>query len=425
MGAMEDLFGASLMRGSEEIGTVAALEGASHVAIYFSAHWCPPCRGFTPKLIDVYDELKGTGSRLEVVFVSSDRDAESFGEYFGEMPWLALPFADRKRKAALSKKFKVEGIPTLVVVDAETGEVVGKDARSGVMRSGAAGFPWPDPTLRSVLGSQKLVRCAGAADGAGEATTLDELESEGKGLLLYFSAHWCPPCRAFTPVLAAWYSKAREEGANFELVFVSSDNDVGQYSEYTSEMPWLALPFDEAQTSANLLNEMFGVRGIPHLVALNPDLTVLNGDARGCVDRDAAYPSGFVPPLVASIEDGVSNLNEKICLVIMAEEAPMSQDANVAVLEEVAKERKGGDDDVAFMQATEQSGITQQLRKLAKLPPRPKVDDQSVLLLDLPNDTIYVMRKGFELTAAAVRKLLVDHEAGAIDEELKIDLALS
>ena len=43
----------------------------------------------------------------------------------------------------------------------------------------------------------------------------------------------------------------------------------------------------------------------------------------------------------------------------------------------------------------------------------------------MPNDTIYVMRKGFELTAAAVRKLLVDHEAGAIDEELKIDLALS
>lgn len=97
------------------------------------------------------------------------------------MPWLALPFADRKRKAALSKKFKVEGIPTLVVVDAKTGEVVGKDARSGVMRSGAAGFPWPDPTLRSVLGSQKLVRCAGAADGAGDVKSVTRMDPRACG----------------------------------------------------------------------------------------------------------------------------------------------------------------------------------------------------------------------------------------------------
>ncbi len=24
-------------------------------------------------------------------------------------------------------------------------------------------------------------------------------------VMLYFSAHWCPPCKRFTPVLSEWY----------------------------------------------------------------------------------------------------------------------------------------------------------------------------------------------------------------------------
>ena len=34
-------------------------------------------------------------------------------EYFGEMPWLALDFSDRKLKEQLSTAFKVQGIPSL------------------------------------------------------------------------------------------------------------------------------------------------------------------------------------------------------------------------------------------------------------------------------------------------------------------------
>jgi len=31
---------------------------------------------------------------------------------------------------------------------------------------------------------------------------LSELLGEKKNIVLYFSAHWCPPCKKFTPVLA-------------------------------------------------------------------------------------------------------------------------------------------------------------------------------------------------------------------------------
>jgi nucleoredoxin len=68
---------------------------------------------------------------------------------------------------------------------------------------------------------------------------------EKKVLGIYFSAHWCPPCRGFTPVLANFYNKIKSDGnAAFEIVFVSHDSDETSFTEYWADMPWLALPFD-------------------------------------------------------------------------------------------------------------------------------------------------------------------------------------
>merc|ERR1712196_220949 len=107
--------------GSELIGKVFAL--------YFSAHWCPPCRGFTPQLAEAYKASSKAGSSVQVVFVSSDRDEAGFDEYYGEMPWLALPFAERDLKGKLAEKFGVRGIPMLVVLDGE-GNLVSPNGRA-------------------------------------------------------------------------------------------------------------------------------------------------------------------------------------------------------------------------------------------------------------------------------------------------------
>ena len=99
---MEKLLGTTLVgEGGAEKLTAEALAGKEVVGLYFSAHWCPPCRGFTPKLADAYKGLVAAGKAMEIVFVSSDRDQGSFDEYFGEQPWLALPFSARDTKAAL------------------------------------------------------------------------------------------------------------------------------------------------------------------------------------------------------------------------------------------------------------------------------------------------------------------------------------
>jgi thiol-disulfide isomerase/thioredoxin len=94
---------------------VATLTGKP-VLLYFSAHWCPPCRGFTPQLAEFYKTLQRDHKGCEIVFVSSDRDQASFREYHQTMPWLAVPFADVERRGALSSLFGVQGLPTLLVL---------------------------------------------------------------------------------------------------------------------------------------------------------------------------------------------------------------------------------------------------------------------------------------------------------------------
>jgi peptide-N4-(N-acetyl-beta-glucosaminyl)asparagine amidase len=76
------------------VDTANALHNTRLVALYFSAHWCGPCRQFTPMLAELYSHLKDEYPThgLEIVFVSSDRDPGGFQQYFGCMPWMAVPF---------------------------------------------------------------------------------------------------------------------------------------------------------------------------------------------------------------------------------------------------------------------------------------------------------------------------------------------
>jgi len=130
MSAFERLVGPTLLRksaaGTESVSTAEAL-GGKIVLIYFSAHWCPPCRRFTPMLVQSYNQMKAAGKNLEIVFASADNSESQFNEYYAEMPWLAVPFEERDVKENLSREFGVRGIPMLVVLD-EDGQVITKGA---------------------------------------------------------------------------------------------------------------------------------------------------------------------------------------------------------------------------------------------------------------------------------------------------------
>ena len=234
-----ELFGAELLSKSGNVETSEVLSG-KYVMVYFSAHWCPPCRGFTPSLIKFYDSLKAKRDDFELVFVSSDRDEKSFDEYYGEMTCHALPYSKRDLKTTLSKTFKVNGIPTLVIIDPD-GKTITTDARTDVSSDPeGAKFPWTPPTFEEVFPATVVSK----GDKV-ESSTLED-----KFLMLYFSAHWCPPCKAFTPKLVELYKKLKETRDDVELVFVSSDRDEASFKEYYGEMPWMALDYSDRDAKA-------------------------------------------------------------------------------------------------------------------------------------------------------------------------------
>ncbi|KAI8465757.1 MAG: thioredoxin-like-domain-containing protein [Monoraphidium minutum] len=130
---------------AEPIDTAAALKG-KHVGLYFSAHWCPPCRQFTPRLAEVFSKLGKDGVEWEVVFVSCDRNQPQFEEYFSSMPWLAVPFEASALRDTLSQKFKVQGIPTLVMMAPDT-TILSANARAAVAVDALGlNFPWAGST---------------------------------------------------------------------------------------------------------------------------------------------------------------------------------------------------------------------------------------------------------------------------------------
>merc|ERR1711879_25041 len=101
---------------------------------------------------------------------------------------------------------------------------------------------------------------------------------------IYFSAHRCPPCQTFTPVLVKKYEALKKAGKNLEIVFVSCDQNEGAFDEYYKEMPWLALSYDKKEFRDKLADK-YECKGIPHFVILNGnDASTITLNGRGGVN---------------------------------------------------------------------------------------------------------------------------------------------
>lgn len=121
--------GTLLRNGQKEAVPLAdALGGKEFILLYASAHWCPPCRQFTPMLANWYksasNKTPSGGRPVEIVFLSADHDEDGFQSYFqSSHPWMAVDYEDDARDQLMAA-IRVEGIPRLVVMSGKTGRIL-------------------------------------------------------------------------------------------------------------------------------------------------------------------------------------------------------------------------------------------------------------------------------------------------------------
>ncbi|KAJ0091326.1 hypothetical protein Patl1_12748 [Pistacia atlantica] len=208
-----------------------------------------PCKSFTPQLVQLYDTLIARGKELEIVFISFDHDKTGFEEHFKCMPWLAVPF-DVTFHKELRNRYQVDRIPSLIPL---------------------------------------------ASDGI----TVSELA--GKTIGLYFGAHWCPPCRAFTIQLIEVYNELKTATDQcFEIVLVSTDRDHKEFDLNLSSMPWLAIPYED-RTRQDLCR-IFKIKGIPALVLIGPDGKTINTNGKDMISLYGAKAFPFTEWRIDEIE---------------------------------------------------------------------------------------------------------------------------
>ncbi|KAG8042700.1 hypothetical protein G9C98_005335 [Cotesia typhae] len=301
------------------------------IGVYFSfINSSATCDEFTKQLTELYtnvnsvtasngDHLDDTKSnsttlfgrkkKFEVVHIvlwSNVTDVLDFDQCFNnhvnDLPWLVVPNQDYERKTRLTRRYRIKsGVPTLILLEGASGSVV---TRGGVERviedPNGVNFPWRPPHPKATLEDGPLLSC-GARDTK-EPMLHEELRHCIKGV--YFSAHWCPPCRAFTPQLVDTYQRIRERGHHFEVIFVSSDRSEESYNVHIESMPWLRIPFTHEERRKKLAIAL-DVQAIPTLVILDPRDNIITLEGRAELLED---PEGLNFPWTTRL---VNILTEK------------------------------------------------------------------------------------------------------------------
>ena len=112
-----------------------AQDNVESVGQYFSALWCPPCKMFNPKIINVYKEINEKAKKLELIYISGDQSEEDYNECIKSQPFLAIQY-DEDAAQQIFERYSINSIPSLIIIEKNT-KVLIANGRERVTKEGA------------------------------------------------------------------------------------------------------------------------------------------------------------------------------------------------------------------------------------------------------------------------------------------------
>lgn len=117
----------AMAKAADQVRFLTERKPATDAAYYMyvnSAYWCAPCRRTIPLIIAEYEEMR-KDNHMEVILLDHDHSEKGALWYIElcSIPFPAVMYNSEERTKLPGAGFKVEGIPYIVIVDAQGNEV--------------------------------------------------------------------------------------------------------------------------------------------------------------------------------------------------------------------------------------------------------------------------------------------------------------
>ncbi|CAF3901938.1 unnamed protein product [Rotaria sordida] len=265
---LNELLGEQLLEHNEsnnELNQISINElNGKGVGLYFATYSSSACRNFTPKLAAYYkgfnsnDEIE---KKLEIVYISYDKDQATFDEHFKKMPWKALPFSGKRlfrSRESRDDEYVWDGI---IFHQCYMSPIIG--SRHGCIEKEECYVDLCETCLPKTKHEHHIIEYL-----------IPKRQYSFEQLFKTVSHLLNPNSEEKIETKTIWENgvKSQANSLPFRIVLVSSDYDKQSFHEYRSKMPWPAIPLG----SSHLLHTYFQSCYIPRFYIVSSDGKVLS-----------------------------------------------------------------------------------------------------------------------------------------------------